>query len=183
MQQGLSLIGRVSIRTIETKGKIILHVCQRAYDCPMFYSLVSQYGQSYAIPLIYERKRININVGEFIEKKCIRKLKDGETEEYSQYYQILNISGNELCVISFAGSPLPVETKYEIEQIQKEYFMIILDNYHVEYVYRTFINDKNLTCQRLIGTRYTWDDKSVVIPIKRYYYSGFGVLKKMPDDF
>ena len=51
------------------------------------------------------------------------------------------------------------------------------------FVVKTFVNDKNLTCQRLIGTRYTWDDKSVVIPIKRYYYSGFAVLKKMPDDF
>ena len=77
----------------------------------------------------------------------------------------------------------PIETKYEIEQIQKEYSMIILDNYNVEYVYRTFVNDKNLTCQRLIGTRYTWDDKSVVIPASRYYYSGSGVLKELPDEW
>ena len=52
---------------------------------------------------------------------CIRHLKDGETEEYNQYYQILSISGNELYVISFAGSPLPIETTHVIEQIQKEY--------------------------------------------------------------
>lgn len=107
---------------------------------------------------------------------CIRHLKDGETEEYNQYYQILDISGSDLYVISFAGSPLPIETVHEIEEIQKEYSIVILDNYRQENVYRTFVNNKNLTCQRLIGIRYTWNDKSVIIPASKYYYSGYLIL-------
>lgn len=124
-----------------------------------------------------------IKVGDYLRELCIRNLKDELTEEYYKYYLVLDVSDNTLEVISYAGSTLHTKTVHEIEDIQNEYSVSIIENVESKYVYRTYTNNGNLTCQEHTGTQYSWDGKTVLIPVSSIYFAGNGIWRDRPVGF
>lgn len=124
-----------------------------------------------------------IKVGDYLRELCIRNLKDELTEEYYVYYLVLDVSDNTLEVISYAGSALHTKTVHGIEDIQNEYSVSIIENVESKYVYRTYINNGNLTCQEHTGTQYSWNGKTVLIPVSSIYFAGNGIWRDRPVGF
>ena len=124
-----------------------------------------------------------IKVGDYLRELCIRNLKDELTEEYYVYYLVLDVSDNTLEVISYAGSALHTKTVHEIEDIQNEYSVSIIENVESKYVYRTYTNNGNLTCQEHTGTQYSWNGKTVLIPVSSIYFTGNGIWRDRPTGF
>lgn len=124
-----------------------------------------------------------IKVGNYLRERHIRNLKDELTEEYYKYYLVLDVSDNTVEVISYAGSALHTKTVHEFEDIQNDYSVSIIENVESKYVYRTYINKGNLTCQEHIGTQYSWNGKTVLIPVSNVYFAGSGVWRDRPTGF
>ena len=75
------------------------------------------------------------------------------------------------------------KTVHEIEDIQNEYSVSIIENVESKYVYRTYTNNGNLTCQEHTGTQYSWDGKTVLILVSNMYFAGNGIWRERPTGF
>ena len=132
----------------------------------------------------------NIRVGDYLHTCSLHKLNDKTAEEEHKYYLVLDVSDNTIDSISFRGSPLPTQKVFEFEKIQKEFSISIIEKLEIlpeaisksEYVYQRYISRYgNRDYQDYLGTRYIWNDKTVMIPASNLYYSGNGVWREKPE--
>lgn len=121
----------------------------------------------------------NIRVGDYLHACSLHNLNDDTTEEEHKYYLVLDVSDNAIDAISFCGSPLPTQKVFEFEEIQKDFSISIIEDVKSEYVYRSYTSRYgNLDCREYIGTKYFWNDKTVLIPASNIYYSGNGIWRE-----
>lgn len=124
----------------------------------------------------------NIKAGHYLHTLVLQNTRDETVEEEHKYYLVLDASDNTIDAISFRGSPLPTQIVFEFEELQKEFTISIIEDIKSEYVYRSYFSRYgNLNCQEYIGTKYSWNDKTVMIPASDLYYSGIGVWSAKPE--
>lgn len=123
-----------------------------------------------------------IKVGDYLHTCIIHSLTDGLTEAEHKHYLVLDVSDNMIDSILFHGSPLLTQKIFELEEIQKEFYISIIEDVKSEHIYRSYISQYgNLHRQEYIGTKYSWNDKTVMIPLSNLYYSGNGIWKEKPE--
>lgn len=123
----------------------------------------------------------NIKAGDYLHTLVFHNTEDETVEAEHKYYLILDVSDNAIDAISFCGSPLPTQNVFEFEEIQKDFSISIIEDVKSEYVYRSYTSRYgNLHCREYIGTKYFWNDKTVLIPASNIYYSGNGIWREKP---
>lgn len=123
----------------------------------------------------------NIQVGDYLHACFLHNLNDETTEEEHKFYLVLDVSDNTIDSISFRGSPLPTQKIFKFEEIQKDFSISIIEDIKSEYIYRSYTSRYgNLHCREYIGTKYFWNDKTVIIPSSKIYYSGNGIWNEKP---